>query len=121
MVFLDGPADVRVERTTLREPSRHGYLDEFSRWSGGVPAAKAAEHGCAALVFGDRVHARINRNGPYGSAWHLPDTRVHVGTVHRDLRMSPSFSFGFHVEGLLVPRPAFPDRVSDTVARARQG
>lgn len=121
MVFLDGPAAVRVERITFREMSRHGYLDEFSRWSASVPAARAEDQGCAALVYGDRIHARINRIGPFGSAWHLPDTRVDVRTVHRELRVSPTFSLPFEIEGRLFPRLVFPAWVSDTLTRARQG
>ncbi|MEV6618456.1 hypothetical protein AB0N31_32255 [Streptomyces sp. NPDC051051] len=120
MVFLDGPGDARMEKTTLRELSEHGYLDEFSRWAGGVPVAKAREHGCAALVHGDRIHARINRIGPLGSGWHLPDTFVLVRTVHRDVRMSPSFSLKFDIEGRFFPRLVFHQRVLDTIARARQ-
>ncbi|MFG2479187.1 hypothetical protein [Streptomyces fagopyri] len=120
VVFLDGPASVRVKRITFGELSRHGYLDEFSRWSAAVPAARAEDHGCAALVYGDRIHARINRIGPFGSAWHLPDTRVDVRTVHRDLRTSPTFSLPFEVEGRLFPRLVFPAWVSDTLTRARR-
>jgi hypothetical protein len=120
MVFLDGPEDVRMEKITLRELSEHGYLDEFSRWAGSVPVAKAREHGCAALVFGDRIHARINRIGPVGSGWHLPDTFVSVRTVHRDVKMSPSFSLTFDVVGRLFPRLVFRQWVFDTLARARQ-
>ncbi|MEU0038482.1 hypothetical protein [Streptomyces sp. NPDC006333] len=121
MVFLDGPATVRVERITFGELSRYGYLDEFSRWAAAVPAARAEGHGCAALVYGDRVHARINRIGPFGSAWHLPDTRVDVRTAHRDLRTSPTFSLPFEVEGRLFPRLVFPAWVSDTLTQARRG
>ncbi|MFD8424409.1 hypothetical protein [Streptomyces sp. NPDC059466] len=120
MVSLDGPAAVRVERISFAEMSRHGYLDEFSRWSASVPAARADAHGCAALVYGDRIHARINRIGPFGSAWHLPDTRVDVRTVHRDLRVSPTFSLPFEVEGRLFPRLVFPPWVSDTLTHARR-
>ncbi|MEU1529713.1 hypothetical protein [Streptomyces fagopyri] len=120
MVVLDGPAAVRVETITFGELSRHGYLDEFSRWAAAVPAARAADHGCAALVYGDRIHARINRIGPIGSAWHLPDTRVHVRVAHRDLRVSPTFSLPFEVEGRLIPRLVFPVWVSDTLTRARR-
>ncbi|MET7452778.1 hypothetical protein ABZT03_12945 [Streptomyces sp. NPDC005574] len=120
MVHLDGPRDARMERTTLRELSEHGYLDEFSRWISGVPAALAREHGCAAVVFGDRIHARINRIGPYGSGWHLPDTHIMVRVVHRDLRMPPAFSLTFDVTGRLFPRLVFHDWVFDALARARQ-
>lgn len=118
MVYLDGPENVRMEKLTLRELSEHGYLDEFSRWAGGVPASKAREHGCAALVHGNRIHARINRIGPIGSGRHLPDTFVCVRIVHRDLRMSPSFSLTFDVEGRLSPRLVFHEWVLDTIARA---
>ncbi|MFD7878243.1 hypothetical protein ACFV5G_29790 [Streptomyces sp. NPDC059766] len=120
MVFLDGPRDVRMERITLRELSEHGYLDEFSRWAGGVPVAKAREHGCAALVHGNRIHARINRIGPFGSGWHAPDTSVFVRIAHRDLTMTRSLSFEFDVEGRLLPRLVFPRRILDTLARARR-
>ncbi|MFI8191497.1 hypothetical protein ACIF8T_22200 [Streptomyces sp. NPDC085946] len=120
MVSLDGPHGVRVEPVTFGELSRHGFLDEFSRWAAGVPVAKARETGCAALVYGNRIHARFNQIGPYGSAWHLPDTRVHIRTAHRDMRMSPDFSLPFEVEGRFFPRLVFPDWVSDTLARARQ-
>ncbi|GGQ13151.1 hypothetical protein GCM10010266_40220 [Streptomyces griseomycini] len=120
MVFLDGPENVRMERTTFRELSEHGYLDEFSRWAAGVPAAKAKEHGCAALVYGDRVHARIFQVGPFGSAWHLPDVRVDVCTAHRDLRLCQTFSLDFEVEGRFFPRLVFKEWVHDAIARARQ-
>lgn len=120
MVFLDGPENVRMEKITLRELSGHGYLDEFSRWAGSVPVSKAREHGCAALVHGNRIHARINRIGPIGSGWRSPDTFVCVRTVHRDLRMSPSFSLKFDVEGRFFPRLVFHEWVFGTIARARQ-
>lgn len=120
VVHLDGPENARMERITFREMSQYGYLDEFSRWSVAVPAARAKEHGCAALVYGDRIHARINRIGPWGSAWHLPDTRVDVRTVHRDLRGSVSFSLSFDIAGRLVPRLVFRKWVFDTIARARR-
>ncbi|MFE7711625.1 hypothetical protein ACFU6I_39055 [Streptomyces sp. NPDC057486] len=120
MVFLDGPKDVRMEKITLRELSGHGYLDEFARRAGSVPVSKAREHGCAALVHGNRIHARINQIGPAGSGRHRPDTFVCVRTVHRDLRMSPSFSLTFDVEGRLFPRLVFHQRVFGTIARARQ-
>ncbi|WP_371673937.1 hypothetical protein OG985_43425 [Streptomyces sp. NBC_00289] len=109
-----------MDRTTLRELSEYGYLDEFSRWVAAVPAALAREHGCAALVYGNRIHARINQIGPYGSSWHLPDTHVQVRTVHRDLRMSPAFSLTFDVTGRLFPRLVFHDWVPDALARARR-
>lgn len=120
MVFLDGPEDVRMERITLRELSEHGYLDEFSRWVSSVPVSKAREHRCAALVYGDRIHARINQVGPFGSGWHLPDTFVCVRIAHRDLSMSRSFSLKFDVEGRLFPRLVFHQSLFDTIARARQ-
>lgn len=120
MVFLDGPENVRMEKITLRELSEHGYLDDFSRWANSVPASKAREHGCAVLVHGNRIHARINGIGPIGSGWHAPDTFVCVRTVHRDVRMRPSFSFRFDVEGLLFPQLVFHEWVFDTLARARQ-
>lgn len=121
MVFLDGPESARMERITLRELSEHGYLDEFSRWDGIVPVSKAREHGCAALVHGNRIHARINRIGPFGSGWHAPDTFVTVRVAHRDMRMLRSFSFEFDVEGRLFPRLVFPRWVHDGIARARRG
>ncbi|MET9896246.1 hypothetical protein ABZZ47_39925 [Streptomyces sp. NPDC006465] len=121
MVFLDGPEDVRMEKITLRELSEHGYLDEFSRWDGIVPVLKAREHGCAALVYGNRIHARINQIGPFGSGWHAPDTSVFVRIAHREVRMLRSFSFEFDVEGRFFPRLVFPRWVFDTIARARQG
>ncbi|MER6439040.1 hypothetical protein ABT275_22155 [Streptomyces sp. NPDC001185] len=121
LVFLDGPQAVRTERITFREMSRYGYLDEFSRWASAVPAARAEDHGCAALVYGDRIHARINRIGPFGSPLHLPDTRVDVRTVHQDLRTSPTFSLPFEVEGRFRPRLVFPAWVGDTLVRARRG
>ncbi|MGW1008362.1 hypothetical protein [Streptomyces sp. NPDC002520] len=120
MVFLDGPEDVRLEKITLRELSGHGYLDEFSRWAGSVPVSKAREHGCAALVHGNRIHARIYQIGPVGSGWHVPDTFVCVRIVHRDLRMHPYFSLKFDVEGRFFPRLVFHKWVFDTIARARQ-
>jgi hypothetical protein len=120
MVFLDGPEDVRLEKVTLRELSEYGYLDEFSRWVGSVPVSRAREHGCAALVYGNRIHARINQIGPVGSGWHLPDTFVCVRIAHRDLRMSLTFSLKFDVEGRFFPRLVFQKRVFDTIARARQ-
>lgn len=105
MVFLDGHGDARTERTGLREPARHGFLDEFHRWVRGVPAGKAEAHGRPALVHGDRTHARIDRTGPFGSARFLPDTRAQVQVSHRDLRTGPAFSFPFEIEGRLFPRP----------------
>ncbi|KES08826.1 hypothetical protein BU52_01890 [Streptomyces toyocaensis] len=86
MVFLDGHGDARTERTGLRELARYGFLDELHRWVGTVPAHKAEEHGCAALVYGDRVHARINGIGPLGWAWFRPDTCAQVHVAHRRLR-----------------------------------
>ena len=122
MVFLDGDGDggARTERTGLRELARHGYLDEFHRWVGGVPAEKAREHGCAALVYGDRIHARINQFGPFGSARFAPDTRAHVRVAHRDLRLGTSFSFPFDTEGRFFPRLVLHDWVSETLDRARR-
>ncbi|MFD7703074.1 hypothetical protein [Streptomyces caelestis] len=119
MVFLDGHGDARTERTGLRELARHGFLDEFHRWVRGVPAEKAEEHGCAALVYGDRIHARINRIGPFGAARFRPDTRAHVQVSHRDLRTGPAFSFPFETEGRLFPRLVFHDWVAETLDRAR--
>ncbi|MER7486959.1 hypothetical protein ABTY20_13875 [Streptomyces sp. NPDC126497] len=119
MVFLDGHGDARTERTGLRELARHGFLDEFHRWVRGVPAERAQEHGCAALVYGDRIHARINRIGPFGSPRFAPDTRVHVQVAHRDLRMAPGFSFPFGTGGRLFPRLVFHDWVPEILDRAR--
>ncbi|MEU6277199.1 hypothetical protein ABZ871_33100 [Streptomyces populi] len=121
MVFLDGPGSARMERITLRELSEHGYLDEFSRWDGIVPVLKAREHGCAALVHGNRIHARINRIGPFGSGWQAPDTFVTARVSHRDMNLLRSFSFTFDVEGRIFPRLVFPRRVHDSITRARQG
>uniref|UniRef100_A0AAU3I9T2 Uncharacterized protein n=1 Tax=Streptomyces sp. NBC_01393 TaxID=2903851 RepID=A0AAU3I9T2_9ACTN len=109
-----------MEKITLRELSEHGYLDELSRWDGIVPVLKAREHGCAALVYGNRIHARINQIGPFGSGWHAPDTSVFVRIAHRDVRMLRSFSFEFDVEGRFFPRLVFPRWVFDTIAHARQ-
>ncbi|MFB7333203.1 hypothetical protein ACFC00_16305 [Streptomyces adustus] len=120
MVFLDGPEDVRMEGITFLELSEYGYLDEFSRWSGLVPVEKAREHGCAALVHGDRIHARINQIGPFGSGWHVPDTSVHVHIAHRDLKLLRHFSFKFDVKGRLFPRLVFRQPITDTLARARR-
>lgn len=120
MVFLDGPQDVRMERITLRELSEYGYLDEFSRWADGVPDEKAREHGCAALVHGDRIHARINQIGPFGSGWHAPDTSVTVRIAHRDRMMIRSFSFEFDVEGRIFPQLVLRRRNFDILARARR-
>ncbi|MFF8963190.1 hypothetical protein ACF1BK_10635 [Streptomyces globisporus] len=116
MVFLDGPDNVRMEKVTLRELAKHGYLDEFNRWSAGIPSAKAKEHGCAALVYGDRIHARVVQIGPFGSAWHLPDARVDVCTAHRDLRLNQTFSLNFDVKGWLFPRLVFHKWVYDTIS-----
>ncbi len=119
MVLLDGRGDARTERTGLRELARHGFLDEFHRWVRGVPAGRAEEHGCAALVFGDRIHARINRIGPFGSPRLFPDTRVHVELAHRDLRRGLAFSFPFGTEGRLFPRLVCQDWVPQVLDRAR--
>ncbi|MGW3955384.1 hypothetical protein ACWEKM_31630 [Streptomyces sp. NPDC004752] len=121
IVFLDGPENVRMERITFRELSEHGHLDEFSRWSAGIPSAKAEQHGCAALVYGDRIHARVFQIGLFGSAWHLPDVRVDVCTAHRDLRLNQTFSLDFDVKGRLFPRLVFQKWVYDTIARACEG
>ncbi|MBD0424508.1 hypothetical protein H0H10_35995 [Streptomyces sp. TRM S81-3] len=120
MAFLDGPTHVRMERITFRELHRFGHLDEFSRWASAVPAAKAAEHGCAALVHGDRIHARIFRIGPFGSAWHRPDVRVDVRFGHREQRLMPTFSLPFDVKGRLFPRLVFREWIADNIARARE-
>lgn len=121
MVVLDGRGGARTERTGLRELAGYGYLDEFHRWERGVPAARAREHGCAALVYGDRIHARINRIGPFGSPRFAPDTRVHVRVAHRELPLAPGFSFPFRTGGGLFPRLVFHDWVPETLDRARRG
>ncbi|MGX4688689.1 hypothetical protein [Streptomyces sp. JNUCC 63] len=123
MVFLDGPENVRVERTTLWEMSKsHGYLDELHRWVGNVPVEKAKEHGCAALVYGNRIHARINQIGPIGSAWFSPDSFAQVSVVHGNPHpLSLAFSLTFDVEGRIFPRLVFHEWVFDTLARARRG
>lgn len=123
-VFLDGPEDspvVRVERTSLRELSEHGYLDEFSRWAPSLAVSKAREGRCAALIYGNRVHARIWQIGPWGSGRHLPDTFACVFIGHRELGTYRYFSLDFEVHGRLFPRLAFPESVLDLLARARQG
>ena len=86
-----------------------------------LPAEKAEEHGCAALVYGNRIHARINRIGPFGSARFLPDTCAHVRVSHRDLRRGTAFSFPFETEGRLFPRLVLHDWVVETLDRARRG
>lgn len=120
LVFPDRQGNARTRRTGLRDLARHGFLDEFHRWAAGVPAETAREHGCAALVYGDRIHARINRIGPFGSARFLPDTRAQVLVAHRDLRRGPAFSFPFDVEGRLFPRLVLHDWVHETLDRARR-
>lgn len=72
-------------------------------------------------MYGDRIHARINRIGPFGSARFLPDTRAHVQVSHRDLRTGPAFSFPFEIEGRLFPRLVLHDRVVETLDPARRG
>jgi hypothetical protein len=123
MAFLDGPENVRMERTTLRELYKsHGYLDELHRWVGSVPVEKAGEHGCAALVYGNRIHARINQIGPIGSAWFSPDSFAQVRVVHRDPHLLfLAFSLTFDVEGWIFPRLVFHGWVFDTLTRARRG
>jgi hypothetical protein len=120
MVYCDGPHAVRVERIGMRELSAYGYSDEFHRWSG-IPAhEKAQEHGCAALVYGDRVHARFNRIGPIGSPRFAPDTFASVILAHRDARHVPAVSFPFTVRGRVAPRLVFPPSLYDALARARE-
>ncbi|MFJ8907856.1 hypothetical protein ACIRIU_23115 [Streptomyces sp. NPDC102351] len=119
MVSLDGHGGARTERTELRELSRHGYLDELQRWVDAVPWDRAREHGCAALVYGDRIHARINRIGPYGAPRFVPDTHAHVRLAHRDVRGTLGFAFPFRTEGRLFPRLVFHDWVAGTLERAR--
>ncbi|MBT3154183.1 hypothetical protein HTV45_25485 [Streptomyces sp. CHD11] len=120
MVFPDGHGDARVERTSLREMAEYGYLDELHRWVRGVPAAKAREHGCAALVYGNRIHARINRIGPFGAPRFAPDTHVAVCVAHRDVPMAPDFSLTFDTVGRFLPRLVFHDWVAETLDRARR-
>lgn len=121
LVFLDGHGDARTERTGLREPARYGFLDELHRRVGTVPAHKAEGHGCAALVYGNRIHARINGIGPFGSARFSPDTRARVHVAHRDLRRGFALAFPFAVEGRLLPRLVVHDWVFETLDRARRG
>ncbi|CAL9371171.1 hypothetical protein SUDANB32_00863 [Streptomyces sp. enrichment culture] len=121
MVSLDGRGGARTERTGLRELSRHGHLDELHRWVDAVPREKAREHGCAALVHGDRIHARINRIGPFGAPRSVPDSRAHLRLAHRDVRLTLGFAFPFRTEGRLFPRLVFHDWVSETLDRARRG
>ncbi len=119
LVSLDGHGGARTERTGLRELSRHGYLDELHRWVDAVPWERARERGCAALVYGDRVHARINRIGPFGAPRFVPDTRAHVRLAHQDVRGTLGFTFPFRTEGRLFPRLVFHDWVPETLRRAR--
>jgi hypothetical protein len=120
MVYCDGPRAVRVERIGMRELSAYGYSDEFHRWHG-IPAYEwAQEHGCAALVHGNRVHARFNRIGPIGSPRFAPDTFATVGLAHRDVRNAPAVSLPFTVHGRVAPRLVFPSRLYDALARARE-
>ncbi|PZH17190.1 hypothetical protein C1I97_05485 [Streptomyces sp. NTH33] len=121
MVFLDGPENVRMEKISLSELSKYGYLDEIHRWQYSVPSEKAKEHGCAALVYGDRIHARINEIVPMGSAWWLPDTFVCVYIAHRGQRTDHMyFSLDFRVKGRIFPKLVFHEWVFDVLARARQ-
>lgn len=120
MVFLDGPKNVRMERLARGALSAYGYTDEFHRWAGGVPRAKAEEHGCAALVHGNRIHARFWQIGLYGAALLNPDTSVIIRMVHRHVSRDLHFGFRFDVKGRIFPRLVFPAWVLETLANARQ-
>lgn len=120
LVHLDGPEEVRVERLGLRELcEQNGYPDEFSRWIGGVPVRKAAECGCAAVVYGNCVHSRFYRIGPFGSPRFAPDTFAVVAVSHRDAGVLPRADVHFDIEGRLFPRMVVRRRLPDVLARVR--
>jgi hypothetical protein len=109
---------VQVTPTSLADLSVHGYLDEFSRWVDGAVAAKTRKHRCAALVHGDRVHARIAF--PIGAGWWAPDTFVAVRLHHVDRRLGTYLSLPFTRRGKIFQRLRFDETVPTRLARAQE-
>jgi hypothetical protein len=118
MAHTDGPHEVRVARTGMATLSAYGYADEFHRWAGLPVSDLAKEHGCAALVHGNRVHARFNQIGPFGAALFAPDTGAHIVLCHRDVRRMLGFGLSFTVRGRIAPRMVVDRGIHDALDRA---
>jgi hypothetical protein len=116
----DDRVEVRVEPATFRELSAYGYLDEFSRWVGRAVSSKREGEGyrCAALVYGDGVHALINGGClmqllallMYRRFYSIPpDSHVVVLANHESVRRMVEFDLVITVSGRLAPRARFHD------------
>lgn len=113
--------EVHVEPTDLYElAAANGYLDEFRVWSGPAVYHRLDTSRCAALVYGDRVHAHMWGPFSIGAGWWAPDSFVAVRIGHQVGRNIGYHSLGFSRRGVLWQRIRFDDGVHELFAAARR-